>query len=76
MRDNWKICYTAISKAGEPLEESKKDRFTYANICAKTANEAIDILKSEFSMFDIKVFGKPIHSYVTDEDYDKDEIVF
>ena len=74
MRDNWKICYTAYSKAGIPLNEN--EQFTYANICAKTADEAIEVLKEEFSAFEVKTFGKPVHSYVYPEEYECDNIVY
>ena len=70
MKNCWKICYAAYSKAGVPLDE--KEQFTYANIVANTADEAVSILRDEFNMMEVKTFGKPMHFYVYDEEYDKE----
>lgn len=67
MIDNWKICYIAWL-AGEILD--KNTPFKSANIRAKTAEEAINKLKNMMHMCKIDIIGKPVHSYVTEAEYE------
>ena len=66
MIDNWKICYIAWL-AGEIVD--KKTPFKSANIQAKTAEEAVEQLRAMMNMCKIDIIGKPVHSYITEAEY-------
>ena len=54
-----KITYTLKNKHnGEPFDPLNKINFAY--FVASNANEAINKLKNEFSMFDVEVIGSSV----------------
>ena len=68
MIDNWKICYVATYPNGEMLDSDNP--FKTANINAKTSAEAIEKLKEEFRGCKIAIHGTPMHSLISEHEYE------
>lgn len=71
MRDDWRVCCCIQYKTGELLD--KKKPFTELHINAISAEDAVNEVKKMFNMCDVTVVGQPVHSFVTDEDYNKEK---
>lgn len=71
MRDDWRVCCCIQHKNGELLD--KKKPFTELHINAASAEDAVNEVKKMFNMCDVTVVGQPVHSVVTDEDYNKEK---
>ena len=68
MIDDWKICYSVYYPDGSTVDP--KEKFMFAHIRAKNEDEAISILKKEFYGLDVKIFGKPIHTFISEDEYE------
>lgn len=71
MRDDWRVTCCIQYKNGELLD--KKKPFTELHINATSAEDAVNEVKKMFNMCDVTVVGQPVHSLVTDEDYNKEK---
>jgi hypothetical protein len=70
--NNWAICASVQYPNGELIDKDKP--FGTYNIEASTAEEAIKILEDELPGCKVKVFGKPIHSIVTEKEYENGKL--
>ena len=66
--DDWAICACLKFKDGELLD--KKKPFAIYHIEAPTAKKAIEKLKKAFDSCDVIVYGEPVHSIATEEEYE------
>lgn len=68
MHHDWAICACLQFKHGELLDKNKP--FGTYHIEANSGEEAIQKLKDEFPCCNVTTYGKPVHSVITDEEYD------
>lgn len=68
MINYYHICYCAYCPNGEHLD--KDHQFKVANIVANSESEAIQQLRDEFPMLDIKIMGRPYHKVATDHEFE------
>ena len=66
--NDWAICACIKFKDGEFLDKSRP--FVTYHIEAPTAKKAIEKLKKAFDCCDVTVYGEPVHSIVTEEEYE------
>ena len=66
--DDWAICACIKFKDGELLDKSKP--FATYHIEAPTAKKAVEKLEKAFDCCDVIVYGEPVHSIVTEEEYE------
>lgn len=68
MINDWKICYSVLMPDGSHL--NPKEPFLVAHINGKTEDEAIANLKNEFIGLEVKTFGKPVHTFIYEDEYE------
>jgi hypothetical protein len=68
---DWMITACLMFKNGELFD--KKEPFKEYHIEALTAKDAIADFKSRFAECDVIVYGNPVHSIVTAEEYEHGE---
>ena len=66
--DDWAICACIKFKDGELLDKSKP--FITYHIEAPTAKKAVEKFEKAFACCDVTVYGEPVHSIVTEEEYE------
>ena len=66
--DDWAICACIKFKDGELLDKSRP--FATYYIEASTAKKAVEKLEKAFDSCDVTIYGEPVHSIVTEEEYE------